>query len=71
MKLSEYVRQQRKQYHLTQTELAERAGVGLRFIRELEHDKATLRMDKVNTLLALFGQQLGPVPMKPEESDDA
>ena len=42
-------------------ELAERAGVGLRFVRELEQGKQTLRMDKVNDVLALFGECLGPV----------
>ena len=71
MRLSEFVRKQRKQHHLTQADLADRAGVGLRFIRELEKDKPTLRMDKVNTVLALFGHQLGPITMKLEESDDA
>lgn len=71
MKLSEYVRSQRKQHHLTQADLAERAGVGLRFIRELERDKPTLRLDKVNVVLALFGHQLGPVPVKFEEASDA
>ena len=71
MKLSEYVRNQRKQHHLSQTDLADRAGVGLRFIRELEKNKPTLRMDKVNVVLALFGQRLGPISMKAEETTDA
>ena len=64
MRLSEFVRKQRKQHHLTQADLADRAGVGLRFIRELEKDKPTLRMDKVNQVLELFNLQLGPVPME-------
>ena len=46
---------------LSQVELAERAGVGLRFVRELEQGKQTLRMDKVNDVLALFGDCLAPV----------
>ena len=71
MKLSEYVRNQRKQHHLSQDDLADRAGVGLRFVRELEKDKLTLRMDKVNVVLALFDQRLDPIPMKAEEATDA
>ena len=46
---------------LTQTDLAEKAGVGLRFVRELEQGKQTLRMDKVNQVLSLFGAELAPV----------
>ena len=46
---------------LTQTDLAEKAGVGLRFVRELEQGKQTLRMDKVNQVLGLFGAELAPV----------
>ena len=46
---------------LTQKELADKAGVGLRFVRELESGKGTLRMDKVNRVLWLFGFALGPV----------
>jgi len=61
--LPEYVKQMRKQYHLTQIDLSEKSGVGLRFIRELEQGKSTLRMDKVNQVLSLFGSELAPVPM--------
>lgn len=56
-----FVKQKRKQYALTQEELSQKAGVGLRFVRELEGDKPTLRMDKVNEVLALFGTRLGVV----------
>jgi y4mF family transcriptional regulator len=59
-KLSELVKQKRKKLKLTQTELAEKAGVGLRFLRELEQGKKTLRMDKVNQVLELFGYELTP-----------
>ncbi len=52
---------------MTQRDLAERAGVGLRFIRELEGGKRTLRMDKVNVVLDLFGCELGAVPAEREE----
>ena len=61
--LHKYVKQMRKQYHLTQVDLSEKSGVGLRFIREMEQGKQSLRMDKVNQVLNLFGSELGPVPM--------
>lgn len=67
MSLSEYIKVQRKQYQLTQEQLAERSGVGLRFVREMEQGKATLRMDKVNQVLALFGAKLGPVQSERSE----
>ena len=59
--LSEHIKQKRKKYGLSQVELAERAGVGLRFVRDMEQGKQTLRMDKVNDVLALFGEALGAV----------
>ncbi|HRO76925.1 MAG TPA: helix-turn-helix transcriptional regulator [Crocinitomicaceae bacterium] len=59
--LSDFIKDKRKQLKLTQPELAERAGVGLRFIRELEQGKQSVRLDKVNQVLALFGSQLGVV----------
>lgn len=46
---------------LSQTELAERSGVGVRFVRELENGKSTAQMDKVNQVLELFGETLCPV----------
>jgi len=61
--LPKYIKQMRKQYHLTQVDLSEKSGVGLRFIREMEQGKQSLRMDKVNQVLSLFGSELGPVPM--------
>jgi y4mF family transcriptional regulator len=60
-KLSKFVKEQRKMYHLTQVDLSEKSGVGLRFVRDLEQGKATLRMDKVNIVLDMFGAELGPV----------
>lgn len=64
MNLSEFVKTKRGNARLTQPELAEKAGVGLRFIRDLEQGKSTLRMDKVNQVLQLFGSQLGPVSIE-------
>jgi len=60
-KLSKFVKEQRKMYHLTQVDLSEKSGVGLRFVRDLEQGKPTLRMDKVNIVLDMFGAELGPV----------
>lgn len=61
--LSDFLKYKRKQLKLTQQQLAMKAGVGLRFIRDLEQGKTTLRMDKVNQVLKLFGQELGPRPI--------
>lgn len=61
--LSKHIKLKRKQNKLTQPELALKAGVGLRFVRDLEQGKNTLRMDKVNDVLRLFGETLGAVPM--------
>ena len=69
-KLKEFVKKQRKIHGLTQIELAHKAGVGLRFVRELEQGKATLRMDKVNQILQLFGKTLGPVSWRPDIDDE-
>jgi y4mF family transcriptional regulator len=62
MNLADFVKDKRKSVKLTQPELAEKAGVGLRFIRELEQRKETLRLDKVNQVLQLFGYEVGAVP---------
>jgi y4mF family transcriptional regulator len=59
--ISDFIKEKRKQLKLTQPDLAERAGVGLRFVRELEQGKQTVRLDKVNQVLALFGSKLGVI----------
>lgn len=61
--LSRYVKSMRAQYGLTQVELSEKSGVSLRFVRELEQGKESLRLDKVNQILNLFGTEVGAVPM--------
>lgn len=61
--MAKYVKAMRKQYNLTQMELSEKSGVGLRFVRELEQGKQTLRLDKVNQILNLFGHEVGAVPI--------
>lgn len=55
-----YVKQKRKEAGLTQEEFAMRSGLGLRFVRDLEQGKETVRMDKVNQALAMFGMQAVP-----------
>ena len=69
MELSKFVKQKRTSTKLTQPELAEKAGVGLRFLRELEQGKETLRLDKVNQVLKLFGYKVGAVQLIVEEDE--
>lgn len=66
MKINEFVREKRKAVKLTQPELAAKAGVGLRFLRELEDGKETVRLDKVNQVLRLFGHEVGAVNLDRE-----
>lgn len=66
-KLSQSIKDLRKEYKLTQEELAYKCGVGLRFVRELEQGKPTVRLDKVNQVLSLFDMELGVVPSRKNE----
>lgn len=59
--LSITVKMLRKQYNLTQEELSLKSGVGLRFVRDLEQEKDTLRLDKVNQLLGFFNYEMVPL----------
>jgi len=67
MELSEFIKEKRKQTNLTQQDLSEKAGVGLRFVREMEQGKTTLRLDKVNQVLRLFGHEMMPSVMNREK----
>lgn len=58
--IAEFIKQKRKEARLTQEEFALRSGLGLRFVRELEHGKETVSMDKVNQALAMFGMEAVP-----------
>jgi y4mF family transcriptional regulator len=60
--LAKIIKEKRKTKGLTQQDLALKSGLGLRFIREIEQGKTSMRMDKVNQLLALFGMELTPAP---------
>ena len=59
--ISQFVKAKRKNLKLTQEELAQKSGVGLRFLRELEKGKSTLRLDKVNQVLDMFGSEVGVI----------
>ncbi len=63
---SNFIRESRKQQKMSQRQLAEKAGVGVRFIRELEYGKQSVRLDKVNQVLAVFGHKLGVIELSDE-----
>lgn len=66
-KIAEYIKTERKKVGLTQEEFALRSGLGIRFVRELEQGKETVRMDKVNQALAMFGAVAVPGRMNLDE----
>jgi len=68
MDLPFFLKEKRKEAGLTQTQLADMAGVGIRFVRDMEQGKVSLRLDKVNTVIALFGAKM--VPGKLESTDE-
>lgn len=65
-KIAEFIKTNRKMAGLTQEEFALRSGLGLRFVRELEQGKETVRMDKVNQALSMFGMEAVPGKMGDE-----
>ena len=67
-KIAQFIKKNRKDAGLTQAEIAMRSGLGLRFVRELEQGKTTVRMDKVNQALAMFGMEA--VPGRKENVDE-
>ncbi|MEZ6069466.1 MAG: helix-turn-helix transcriptional regulator [Pirellulales bacterium] len=64
--IGQYVRDRRKAAGMTQRDLGELAGVGTRFVSDLERDKPTVQVDAVNRVLAVFGKRLGPIDMPRE-----
>ncbi len=64
--IAQFVRSRRRAAKLTQVELSDFTGLGLRFVRELEQGKPNLRTDKVNQLLLFFGHTLTPAPISDE-----
>ncbi|MBK9117989.1 MAG: helix-turn-helix transcriptional regulator [Phycisphaerales bacterium] len=65
---SAFVRARRQANRLTQRELGELAGVGLRFVSELERDKPSVRLNVVNKVLAVFGKTLGIVDLAKQDT---
>lgn len=59
-KIAEFVKKSRRAAGLTQEEFAIRSGLGLRFVRDLEQGKETVRMDKVNVALTMFDMEAVP-----------
>lgn len=70
-RLATFMRKHRKAARMTQMELANSAGVGLRLVRDLEQGKPNLQMEKVNLLLAFFGHELAPLPVTKQSRTDA
>ena len=67
--ISKFLKQKRKEYGISQIEFAEKSGLGLRFVRELEQGKSTVRLDKVNKALSMFGYTVTIRPMEEEDDD--
>ena len=68
--IGDYVKKERKKIGLTQEEFAIRSGLGLRFVRELENGKETVRLDKVNQALAMFGMEAVPGRIEPRNTEE-
>lgn len=66
-----FLKEKRKAAGLSQEDIAFKSGVGLRFVRDLEQGKATVRLDKVNQVLALFGKQVGVVNIERENGTNS
>ena len=69
-RLSDFVKQRRKEVNLTQEEFSERAGVALTVVRKIEQGKTNMNLDKVNLVLGMFGHKLAPVESKILETEE-
>ena len=69
-RIAAFVRENRKAAGLTQEEFAVRSGLGLRFIHDLEQGKETVRLDKVNQALAMFGMEAVPGRIERKAEDE-
>ena len=65
-----FIKRKRKEAHLTQADFAVKSGLGLKFVRDLEQGKPTVRLDKVNQALSMFGFEAGPVRKSKGETDE-
>ena len=68
-RLVQFVKQRRKELNLSQVQLSQKSGVGLKFIRDLEQGRDGLRMSKVNQVFALFNAELGPVSISSKDEE--
>ena len=68
-RIAEFIKTNRRAAGLTQEEFAVRSGLGLRFVRELEQGKESVRMDKVNVALAMFGMEAVPGRLEKKAED--
>ncbi len=59
--ISKFVKAKRKNLKLTQEELTQKSGVGLRFLREHEQGKTTVRLDEANQVLDMFSSEVGVI----------
>lgn len=69
-RIAEFIKTNRRAAGLTQEEFAARSGLGLRFVRELEQGKETVRMDKVNAALAMFNMEAVPGKIDKKETEE-
>lgn len=69
--IGNFIKQERKKNNLTQKEFAMMSGLGLNFIRDLEQGKPTVRMDKVNQALYMFGAIAAPIPLKDIKNEES
>jgi y4mF family transcriptional regulator len=68
--IADFVKKRRKQLGFTQEEFATKAGVALTVIRKIEQGKENLSLSKVNQVLIMFGQVLGPVNATENETSN-
>ncbi|MBQ3318966.1 MAG: helix-turn-helix transcriptional regulator [Spirochaetia bacterium] len=68
--IGKFIKKKRKEAHLTQVDFSIKSGLGLKFIRDLEQGKTTVRLDKVNQALGMFGFEAGPVRISAGETDE-
>lgn len=69
-RIAKFIKSNRRAAGLTQEEFAVRSGLGLRFVRELEQGKESVRMDKVNVALAMFGMEAVPGRLEKKAEDN-
>jgi len=69
--IGNFIKKERKNRGLTQKDFAQFSGLGLRFIRDLEQGKPTVRLDKVNEALNMFGMEAAPVKLRKEDNEES